>query len=382
MEDWLSHFQHVQGNMVWVLSGLIEAETPTDDKQAIDDLGLWMATWAQGLGAKVEIHEQQRVGNVTICYWNSHLHEKPILILCHLDTVHPVGSVEKRPTHSEGDILYGVGSYDMKAGITVAQVVIEELHKLNKFPQRPIILFLNTDEEKGSHFSRELIETMGKQAGLALVMEPALYEDSIVTERKGVGIFQMVAMGRSAHSGSDPEKGVNAIEEMAYQIGRITALSDKSLGTTAIPTMIQGGINHNVIPDECDITINVRAKYQTEADRVTRDLLALGKETHFEDALVYVTGGFFRPPMEHNATMETTVETLQRLLDFPVTEVSKGGGSDGNFTAALGIPTLDGLGPTGGGAHSDTEFVNISSMAKRAALLSTILCDWPYLGEK
>lgn len=380
-DDWLAHFQSIQGTFNWILRGLIEAETPTSDKEAIDLLGGWMSTWAHDLGASVVTHPQTHIGNIVECRWNTDLLEKPILILCHMDTVHPIGSVEARPTYTDGDRLYGVGAYDMKAGITVVQVVLEELHKLGKFPNRPIIWLLNSDEEKGSMYSRELIEQIGKRAGLVLVMEPALTEDSVVTERKGVGIFQMVAMGRTAHSGSDPDKGVNAIIEMAHQITKLSRLSDRALGTTVSPTVIQGGTTHNVIPDECNITINVRARYHREAERVTRALFDLGHETFLPDALVYTTGGFIRPPMEHDVVMEATFKRLNDLLPFDLKEASKGGGSDGNFTATLGISTLDGLGPTGGGAHSEEEYVNLSNIPKRAAILAQILLSWEYLGD-
>jgi glutamate carboxypeptidase len=383
MTDFLSHFQAQHGAMVWTLSGLIEAETPTADKGAVDALGDWMVTWAKDLGAEVVIHEQSAVGNMIECRWNASVPGKALVICCHMDTVHPLGSVDTRPTHTEGERLYGVGSYDMKAGITVAQTVIEQLHKLSQFPARPVTLFLNTDEEIGSPHSRSVIEAMANDIGLMLVMEPGPGENKIVTERKGVGIFRMVTMGRSAHSGSNPDQGVNAIVEMSHQVQKVCELSDQELGTTVIPTIIAGGTAHNVIPDECDITINARARFRREADRVTEALLGM-RENVLDDALVFVTGGFIRPPMEHNEVMIQTVQALKQIVPLEVMDIeefSKGGGSDGNFTAALGVPTLDGLGPTGGGAHSEDEFVYLPSLSRRAALLAHILVDWPLIPE-
>lgn len=377
--DFLSHFQSMLGAMVWTLSGLIEAETPTSDKNAIDMLGGWVATWARDLGADVTVYPQREVGNLVECRWNAHLPAKPILILCHLDTVHPTGSVEARPTHQEGDYLYGVGSYDMKGGITVVQTVLEELHKLNLFPQRPLTLFFNSDEEIGSHHSRRVVEELAMRSGLALVMEPAPAEDHVVTERKGVGIFEMEVLGKAAHSGSNPDHGVNAILESAHQIALVTELGNRDLGSTVIPTVIRGGTTHNVIPEECRVTFNVRVRYHREAERIGAALRDIGHDTLLKDAVVYVTGGFTRPPMEHNTLMQETFATLQTKAPFQVYEAAKGGGSDGNFTATLGVPTLDGLGPTGGGAHGDDEHVYVPSMARRAALLAHILRDWPPL---
>ncbi|MBI5931523.1 MAG: M20 family metallopeptidase [Chloroflexi bacterium] len=376
--DFLAHYADQKGSMVWTLSGLIESETPTADKAAIDELGDWLSIWAKGLDASsVTIHEQKSVGNFVECRWNQDLPGKPILICCHMDTVHPKGSVEKRPTRTEGDILYGVGAYDMKGGITLVQTVLQDLFYQKGLLERPITVLFTSDEEIGSLYSREVIERLALESGLVLVMEPATDPETIVTERKGVGIFQMVALGRESHSGSNPEEGVNAIVEMASQIGRITALSDLKLGTTVNPTVIHGGTTHNVIPGECDITINARVRYKTEVDRVTKALSELSRHPTLPNALLFTTGGFIRPPMEHTSISEETFATLQKISPIPLKEIAKGGGSDGNFTAALGVPTIDGLGPSGGGAHSDDEHVYIPSLPQRAALLASILCYWP-----
>ncbi len=374
--DFLTRYEEQKGAMIWTLSGLIESETPTSEKAAIDELADWLAIWARGLDASdVIVHEQKSVGNFVECRWNQHHPGKPILICCHMDTVHPVGSVEKRPTRTEDDILYGVGASDMKGGITVVQTVLQDLFYQKELPKRPITVLFTSDEEVGSPHSREVIERLARESGLALIMEPATDPETIVTERKGVGIFQMVALGRESHSGSNPEEGVNAIVEMASQIGQITSLSDAKLGTTVNPTVIRGGTTHNVIPGECDITINARARFKSEAERVSKALSEF--RATLPDALLFTTGGFIRPPMEHTPIMEQTFATLQKITPFPLKEIAKGGGSDGNFTAALGIPTIDGLGPSGGGAHSDDEHVYIPSLPQRAALLASILCYWP-----
>ena len=326
--------------MLWTLSGLIETETPTSEKSRLDELGTWMATWAEELGAETIIYQEAKVGNIVECRWNTHHNNKPIVICCHMDTVHPLGSIDTRPTRTEGDYLFGVGSYDMKAGITVAQTVIQELVEQNQLPARPITLLLTSDEEVGSPQSRPVIEAICKNAALVLVMEPGPEKDTLVTERKGVGIFTMIALGKASHAGSNPDAGVNAIEEMALQISNITALSQRELGTTVVPTVIQGGTKHNVIPDECQLTINVRVRFRREAQRVLNALQAVSNQPQNVDALLYLTGDFKRPPMEHDDIMQNTIATLQNIAPFEVYEFSKGGGSDGNFTAAMGVPTI------------------------------------------
>ncbi|PJF44066.1 MAG: carboxypeptidase [Phototrophicales bacterium] len=373
----LAHYEAQLGSIIWKLLGLIEMETPTSEKSRLDELGDWMATWADELEAKVNIHPLSEVGNVVECRWNDHYAAAPIIICCHMDTVHPLGSVDQYPTHATEEHLYGMGAYDMKGGIVLAQTVIEDLIKRDAMPKRPIVLLLNSDEETGSQHSRPIIENVAKDAALVLVMEPGPAEDTIVTARKGVGIFEMTAWGRSSHAGSNPEAGVNAIIEMAHQIAKITALNNVELGTSVHPTIIHGGTKHNVIPEECRVTINVRVRYQREAERVLEALSTISHNPFLPEALVYLTGGMMRPPMEHNALMIQTVETLAKISPFPIQEFSKGGGSDGNFTAAMGIPTLDGLGPTGGGAHSNDEHVYLPSLPRRAALLDAILTRWP-----
>lgn len=373
----IQHYEDQLGSIIWKLLGLIEMETPSSEKEHLDELGDWMATWASDLGATVNIHSLLYVGNVVECRWNDHYPAAPIVICCHMDTVHPLGTIDNFPSHATEEYLYGMGAYDMKAGIVLAQTVIEDLISRAAMPQRPIVLLLTSDEEIGSQHSRPIIEDITQGAALVLVMEPGPAEDTIVTARKGVGIFTMTALGKSSHAGSNPNDGVNAVVEIAHQITKIAALNDQALGTTVNPTVIQGGTKHNVIPDECNVTINIRVRYQREAERVLEELDTISRRPFLPDALVYLTGSMMRPPMEHDDLMEHTVATLQEIAPYPINEFSKGGGSDGNFTAALGVPTLDGLGPTGDGAHSTDERVYLPSIPRRAALLDAILTRWP-----
>lgn len=363
--------------MSWRLSSLVESETPTHEKAAVDALGNWLGAWAQDNGAEVKLHHQAIVGDVVECRWNTAAPGKPILLCCHMDTVHPLGTVEKRPTRIEEDILYGVGAYDMKAGIAIVQTVIEELHKTQQMPHRPLILLLVSDEEIGSPYSRPITEKLALESGLALVFEFCNYAEALVTERKGVGIFQLTALGRESHSGSAPDDGVNAIEEIAHHISKIRALSDPNKGTNVNPTIIRGGTAHNVIPGECDLVVNVRVRYHSEAERVYQALEAIADgEKLLPESELILTGEYMRPPMERDDLMQATFAELQRVSGEVLGEEGRGGGSDGSFSAALGVPTLDGLGASGEGAHTAHEQVFLPSLPRRAALLASVLTGW------
>jgi glutamate carboxypeptidase len=335
-----------------------------------------MANWGEEQGGQVRILRQAVVGDFVQMTWNAEQPSKPLLILCHLDTVHELGSVEKRPTHIEEETLFGVGAYDMKAGITIVQTVIEALRSQHLLT-RPIELLLTSDEEIGSPYSRRVIEQLAQGAELALVMEFCNYQEELVTARKGVGIFQVTALGRESHSGSAPEKGINAVVELSRQINSILALADPSQGTLVNPTVIRGGTRHNVIPGECDLVVNVRVSYHEEARRIQQALEALTDQPTAGGAELILTGEFMRPPMERDAVMQQTLATLKQIMGVQLGEEGRGGGSDGCFPSSLGIPTLDGLGASGEGAHAANEQVYLPSMVHRAALLAAIIQGWP-----
>jgi glutamate carboxypeptidase len=377
MREFLPHFEKCLSQMIWRLSSLVESETPTHEKAEVDQVMRWLAAWGAGQQAQVKVHPQPIVGDFVECRWNVASPANPILICCHVDTVHPLGSVQKHPTRIEEDVLFGMGAYDMKGSIVMVQTVIEELHKLGRFPPRPITLLLTTDEEIGSPYSRPLIEKLARSAELVLVTEFSDYEERIVSSRKGVGIFQVTVIGREAHSGSAPHDGVNAIVEMAHLVDQVVALSDPSQGTLLTPAVIRGGTRHNVIPGECDLVINVRVQYRKEAERVEQALNDLVDSPSFlRGAEKILTGEFMRPPMERDPMMAATVEKFAQLTGQPLGESFRGGGSDASFSAALGVPTLDGLGPSGEGAHAAHEQVYLPSLPRRAALLAAVLTRW------
>jgi glutamate carboxypeptidase len=265
----------------------------------------------------------------------------------------------------------------MKAGTAILLTALKVLKGTGLSPRHPVRLLFTSDEEVGSITSRDLIETEAQRSCLTVVLEPALAGGQLKTFRKGVGDFTVVAHGRAAHAGGDHQKGVNAIEELAYHIPALQKLTDYESGTTVNVGTIKGGSASNVVPERAEMEVDFRISQMAEIDRVTAAVQGL--QPVLAGARLEIDGGLNRPPMEHNMMMVKTFEQARRLaagIGLTLEEGSTGGGSDGNFTAALGTPTLDGMGAIGDGAHAAHEHVIISSLADRAALLATILTQW------
>ena len=371
----ISSFEAIKTNMVSLLRSFVEIETPTYDKASVDKLGETIKVEALALGALIESFPQTSVGNHWVFQWGNH--ERGILLLAHMDTVFPIGTLNDMPIQEKDGIFYGPGAMDMKGGIVIALTAIKVLQNEGKFPNRSVTLLCTSDEETGSESSRSLIEKLAKEHDLVLCLEPALSDGSLKTWRKGIGRFAVKVQGRSAHAGSEPEAGINAIVEMSYQIQRIAQLADHKLGTTLNVGKIQGGTRTNVVPDKCVSIVDVRALEMDEQQRVSAALTAL--EPRMEGAKVTVEGSWNRPPMPRTPQMAETFKRAQAIaaqIGIIVTESGSGGGSDANFVAPLGIPVLDGLGVVGGGAHSPGEYLEISSLPERAALLAALITEW------
>jgi glutamate carboxypeptidase len=300
---------------------------------------------------------------------------KPTLVMSHLDTVHPVGtSAKELPVRVEGDRLYGPGIYDMKGGAWLALQAFKDAAASGKL-KRPARFLFTPDEEIGSPTTRGLIEDEGRKAAYVLVTEPARDGGKIVTARKGVGRFEVTIEGRPAHSGSRHQDGRSAIREAARQILAIEGMTDYPRGVTTTVALMSGGTAPNVIPQHAWFTVDLRVR--TVADGVEMEKALLGLKAHDPDVKVKVFGAMNRPPYEKNADVAALYETARglaaeagfELQDCPMT----GGGSDGNFTAALGVPTLDGLGIDGDGAHTLEEYGLISSVAPRRELMRRLL---------
>ena len=327
-------------------------------------------------GLKVQRIPGQGAGDCVLGEWGSGS-AKAVSLLCHMDTVWPLGTTAARPVRIEDGRFYGPGSYDMKAGIVLALTTLSGLAALGKTCAGPVRLLCTGDEEIGSHASRALIEKLGQESRLVLVLEPAMPGEVVKTFRKGVGGYKIEVIGRSAHAGADHRKGINAIQEMAHQVLALQALTDYERGTTVNVGVISGGTTSNVVPERCQIEVDYRVSAAAEATRLDAAVRAL-KPTQ-PGAELKIEGSLNRPPMERDAQMIATFQKAKAIaarLDLDLQEGGTGGASDANFIAALGVPVLDGLGPDGDGGHALHEHILIDSMPRRAALLAALLTEW------
>ncbi|MGW1208012.1 M20 family metallopeptidase [Streptomyces sp. NPDC002499] len=291
-----------------------------------------------------------------------------VLLLGHADTVWPLGTLDSRPFRHDGDRLTGPGVFDMKAGLVIALDALDLSH-----PAGHVSLLVTGDEETGSLGSRALIEEAAREHAAVLVLEPS-DGDAVKTARKGAGIFRLSVKGRAAHAGLEPETGVNALVELAHQVLAVNRLGDPRAGTTVSPTVARAGTTTNSVPESARLDIDVRAWTLDELDRVEGELRGLA--ALLPEAGLDLTGGINRPPLERtmSAALLTKAQQVARAHELgDLREVAVGGASDGNFTAAAGTPTLDGLGARGGGAHARHEWVETRSLAERALLLAGLL---------
>jgi glutamate carboxypeptidase len=299
---------------------------------------------------------------------------RQILLLGHFDTVWPVGQLERMPIARNGDRLHGPGVFDMKAGIAMGMLATDALMTRARPADCRIVMLWTTDEETGSATSRALIETEARRSDAVLVLEPSLPGGALKTSRKGCGDYEIVVRGVPAHAGVDPGKGVSAIRELARQILYLETLQNLDAGVSINVGVISGGSRPNVVAAEAAAHVDVRAPTVAEAARIDRLVKAL--TPHLPGATIAVTGGFSRPPLERTEAVVRLFETTRAVageLGQDLQEGATGGGSDGNFCAALGIPTLDGLGAVGDGAHALHEHVEIPALAPRAGLVAGLL---------
>jgi glutamate carboxypeptidase len=354
--------------MLQALKRLVESESPSLEKRlcdrCADEVG---SLFLERTGATPIRHRRAERGD----HLEFRIGEGAsyILLLLHHDTVWSEGTISRLPFAVEGDRVTGPGTYDMKAGIVEAAFALQGAQA-----HRPVRVLSTSDEEVSSTTSRELIEDLARGAAAVLVLEPAASGGAIKTARKGVAEFKLKIRGRAAHAGVEPEKGISAVEELARQVLQLRSLASLGKGTTINVGVISGGTRPNVVAAEAEALVDVRIASKPEAERVIAAILGL--QPQLKGAQLEVEGGLDRPPLERTEGVVRLAQTAQRLalqLGFELKEASTGGGSDGNFTAALGIPTLDGLGPDGGGAHADSEHFLVSSWLRRTALLRRLL---------
>lgn len=372
MRDLLTYCERNMGDAVALVERLAALESPSTDKPAVDRCGGVLAALLRAVGAEVDVLEQPVRGNHLRARIGGH--GAPVLVLGHFDTVWPVGTLDRMPIHRDGDRLYGPGTFDMKAGIAIALTALAAL-RATETACRPVTMLWTTDEEIGSGTSRAVIEAEAKQVDAVLVLEPGLGpEGALKTARKGCGEFEIVVDGVAAHAGVDPSKGASAIHELAGQIGAVEALQDLPSGVSVNVGVISGGTRPNVIAERARAIVDVRAPTLDQAAAVDRAIRAL--QPRRPGTRLTVTGGFERPPMERSpagARLFARARAIAEGFGRTLLEGSTGGGSDGNFTAALGIGTLDGLGPVGDGAHAAHEHIDAAALPWRCALVAGLL---------
>lgn len=379
MHPLLSFFTNRTAESLALLEAMIQHESPSHDKVLVDHFGNYLQGILEAAGAQMTVFIREEVGDLRLAKWNVDAPGLPILLLCHMDTVWPAGTLATMPIRRDEHRLYGPGALDMKVGITIAIEAIRGLQAAGEMPARPIWLLLTSDEETGSHHSKEVILETAQQCGLVLVMEPATENEGLKTWRKGIGNYTIRARGLASHAGNAPEAGINAIIEIANQALVLNSLNQLRKGTSVSVTQISGGIANNVIPPEATCYVDVRFLFQEEAERIDQAIHHLTPIV--PGSQLEITGGVNRLPMERNELMINTFQqayTLAQQLGLPLGEDGAGGVSDANLTAAAGIPTLDGLGGHGEGMHAQHEHVLIRSVPRRAALLAMLLKEWQF----
>lgn len=369
--------------MMELLRKIVETESPSHDKSAVDKVGKIVVEELISLGGEVTTIQNEITGNHIIARFDNHIPkeklniDKGYLLVCHMDTVFAVGTLKKMPFHEKDGKILGPGVADMKAGIVICLTALRALIDNNLLPSVPITALFTSDEETGSLTSRKLIEDSAKNAQLVLVLEPGMPDGSIKTWRKGVGDFKIMVHGQAAHAGGNHVNGKNAIEEIAHQVLAIQKLTDYSRGTTLNVGVIQGGSVVNVVPDYAWIDVDLRVMQPGEAERIIDELNNL--KPIIEGCSIEITGELNRPPMPFNDLMQSTFEHAREIASengIVITASGTGGASDGNFVAPLGIPILDGLGAIGGDYHSEKEYIIKDSLVSRTRLLATLLLNW------
>jgi glutamate carboxypeptidase len=358
--------------VVHLIESLALHESPSTDKEALDRLAAWLSGELARLGWEVETVRQPTAGN----HLRAVIGTGPcqVLLLGHVDTVWPLGQLERMPVRTDRGRLYGPGVFDMKAGIAVALLAMRAVRALYGEPSLRVVLLLTSDEEIGSASSRSLIEAQADESLAVLVLEPSLPGGAVKTCRKGVGELVIEAHGIAAHAGIEPERGASAIVELAHQVLALRHLQEALDGVTLTVGRVEGGLRSNVVPDRARAEVDVRVSTAAAGDRLMQ---ALGRLSSVDPRVrLQISGGLNRPPLERTPAVARLYQIARAAaaeLGLDLGEGATGGASDGNFTAARGVPTLDGLGPCGGGAHALDEHVELAGLAARAALIASLL---------
>ena len=372
----LDHFTGRKEEILNSIHTVVEIESPSYDVLANLAVVDWFETQARRISEEFEIERIFAEG------YGEHFilrafpfDEKPVLLLGHIDTVHPVGTKNINPTRITDGKFYGCGIFDMKANCVLMLEILRAFTELSVKPARPLTILLSCDEEVGSFTGREVVEREAEKSAFCLVLEPSA-NGKVKTGRKGTGMFRMKTHGIPSHAGLEPEKGASAILEISRQIVRLHATGDLQKGTTVNVCTISGGTATNVIPSEAECSIDVRFTSMAEAARIEKKIRSL--ESFDKKVSIEILGAINRPPLERTENVIELYEKARKIaaeFDYILGETEVGGASDGNFVAALGIPVLDGLGIAGNGAHTLEEFIFVEDIPKRAAILANLILE-------
>ncbi len=368
------YFDSKHRDMIIALEEMVNFESPSLDRIKLDVLADRLAERLNFAGVRTNFIDLGQYGRIVHAKIDGTLDFAPILILCHYDTVWPDGTVKLRPFFVENNIVYGPGVYDMKASIVIVEFAIRSVLDMGLSFKRPINILFTPDEELISPASREIIQQFAKQSEYVLVMEPSTPTGQLKTSRKGVKRLLLEVQGKRSHAGTSPEQGASATEELMHQLSKLIGLRNSSIGTTINIGKIMGGIQWNMVADYAEAEVDIRYWSLTEDTRISNEILKLipkNPSTKLNTKQI-----FSCPPMEANPSISMLFERVKKIgkkLNLDLCESSSGGGSDANFASSQGIPTLDGLGAIGDGAHSNTEYINIDSLSIRASLLALII---------
>ena len=369
------HFTSRQENLLAGVRALVEQESPTGNAAATTAITAKLKSRLDAIGATTKLYETERgshlAGRMT---FEPSLRDGAVLLLGHVDTVWPLGTLTGSPFRVENGRAFGPGIFDMKSGVEVMVAALEAIHELELKPWREIRIFLSCDEENGSTTSRDLITSEAAGCAAVFVLEPSLPAGKVKTARKGIASYELITRGIAAHAGLDPEKGVSAISELAHQTLALHALNDRKEGISVNVGVISGGTLSNVIAAEARAEVDVRFRTTAQGEEISRRIESM--QPVQAGAQIEFRGGINRPPLERTLAVVALFKRARSIashIGFDLGEGASGGASDGNFTAAQGIPTLDGLGVEGDGAHAAHEHIVVADLPRRAALITALL---------
>ncbi len=367
--------QTKEDEMLSLLERLVNTDSGSANKKGIDEVGRILSTEYKKMGFTVEVVEEEEKGNNLLIKHQDAV-EPEILIVAHMDTVFREGTAAERPFTINGDRAYGPGVIDMKGSQVALLYALKALIAENRGGFQNVQIVLNGDEEIGSPTSRSLIEEQSVGKKYALIMEPARKDGSLVSARKGGGRYSVYVKGKAAHAGIEPQNGISAIEELAHKILKLHALTDHGAGISVSTGLIEGGESVNTIAPSAAAHVDIRISQMDQASMLDRQVREICATADVPGTSIVLEGGINRPPMVKNEQTIGLLDTIGKIgaeLGIKITDIATGGGSDASFTSAKGVPTVDGLGPVGGNAHSENEYLEIPTFVERTNLLAEVI---------